>query len=68
MRRSAQRLALPLGAYLLIAVVLPMLNGALQRPGFAQYCLAIASVCGALALAITALHLVLARFGTRRTP
>ena len=67
MRRSLQRLALPLGAYLLIAVVLPMLNGALSRPGFGEHALAIASVCGALTLAITALQMLVAHIQRRRT-
>lgn len=42
-------LAVPLAAYLLVAVALPALNGAAARPGFAEHCLTIAVVCGAIA-------------------
>lgn len=66
MRRSLPRLALPLGAYLFIALLLPIFNGALSRPGFAQHCLAIAQVCGGITLGITVLHMLVARFRHRR--
>lgn len=67
MRNSLQRLALPLCAYLFIAVLLPALNGALSRPTFLEHCVAIAVVCSTLTIGITALHVVLARLTTRRT-
>jgi hypothetical protein len=59
--------AAPLAAYLLIAVLLPALGGAATRAGFAEHCLTIAAVCGAITAGALALHALTARLARRRT-
>lgn len=66
MRRSAYRLAIPIAAYLFIAVFLPLLNGAAARPEFRAHCLAIAEIGGTLAMMFLALHLTAARIRERK--
>jgi hypothetical protein len=38
MRRRLRRLALPIGIYLCVALVLPIVNGAASRTDFARHC------------------------------
>ena len=38
MRRRLRRLAVPIGIYLVVALVLPIVNGAASRSDFARHC------------------------------
>jgi len=66
MAASLRRLTLPLAAYLGVAVVMPLLNGAATRDGFLEHCVAIFMVCGVLVVGIAGLHIAIDRIVTRR--
>lgn len=66
MRAKIPTVLLPLGAYLVIALLLPVLNGAYARPGFAEHGIAVALVCSVLTLAITLVRRLLARNQLRK--
>ncbi len=63
--RALHWLAVPLGAYILITLVMPLANGAAQRDDFMRHATTVLAVCVALLALGSALELV--RWTTRRT-
>lgn len=66
MKASLRLVAVPLMAYVLIAIVLPVLNGAAGRPEFVDHVWSIAAVCGVITAGVVTLHAALSRLGEKR--
>lgn len=64
MRRRLHKLAMPIGIYLVIALVLPIVNGAAFRADFARHCaevlVGVCTVVGAILLLGACVDAVLA--------
>ena len=55
MRKRLRRLAVPIGIYLVVALVLPIVNGAASRADFARHCAGVLVGVGAIVGAIVAI-------------
>ncbi len=63
--RRALPILVPLAAYLFIAVVLPLANGAAARPEFREHCASIATVCATFITFYAAVRLAMSRLRRR---